>query len=99
MPDMPSKKTMATAAGVAAAAGAAAAGFLVAARNRKEPIYHVKPDGEGWALTREGKDDPHSVHPSKKGAVRAGRKEAREHAPSHLVIHGANGGVQRSHKY
>lgn len=99
MPDMPSRRTMATAAGVAAAAGAAAAGFLVAARNRKEPIYHVRPDGEGWVVAREGKDDPRSVHRAKKGAVQAGRREAREHAPSHLVIHGADGGVQRSHKY
>lgn len=102
---MPGKKTIiATTAGVAAATGLA-----VAAKKRKdagrktaEPdatVYHVKPDGEEWVVEAEGAARASSRHPNKKSAVEEGRSLAGKKTPSRLVIHRADGTVQRQHAY
>lgn len=89
----------------AAAAGLAAAGAIgvVAARARrgsKSLAFRVVPDGdEGWAVRLDGTDEPLGVFPRKRAAVTAGRKAAREGAPSTLDIHGRDGQILKSHAY
>jgi len=89
----------------AAAAGLAAAGALgvVAARSRrggKSLSFRVVPHGdEGWAVELVGKGEPLGVFSRKRAAVTAGRKAARDAAPSTLAIHGQDGQVLKSHTY
>ena len=99
-------KKIVTAAGVAAAtAGIAVAATRGKARKGEEEgadgvaVYHVLPRGEGWALEGEGAERAASRHDTKKEAVARGRELARSAAPSRLVIHGADGKIQRSHGY
>lgn len=89
----------------AAAAGLAAAGAIgvVAARARRSGkllTFRVVPhDDEGWAVLLDGKDEPLGVFSRKRPAVTAGRKAARDAAPSRLDIHGQDGQILKSHSY
>lgn len=102
---MPGKKTIiATTAGVAAATGIAVAAKKRrdASRASAEPaatVYHVKPDGEEWTVEAEDASRASSRHPTKKAAVAEGRSLAGKKTPSRLVIHRADGTVQREHAY
>jgi len=62
-------------------------------------VYHVVPDGEKWAVRREGYDADISVHSVKQTALTAARGIAQAHEPSRLVVHRANGTIQTSHSY
>lgn len=89
----------------AAAAGLAAAAIgVVAATRARRPgktlRFRVVPhDDEGWAVMLDGKDDPLGVFSRKRPAVSAGRKAARDAAPSRLDIHGQDGQILKSHSY
>lgn len=89
----------------AAAAGLAAAGAIgvVAARARrsgKTLTFRVVPhDDQGWAVLLDDKDEPLGVFSRKRPAVSAGRKAARDAAPSRLDIHGQDGQILKSHSY
>ena len=92
------KSTIISAAGAVAAA--TAVGVAVARRRGGEPeVWHVRPEEDGWALSREGADSPASTHGTKKQAVSEGRRVAREGAPGTLVLHYADGSVQRQLSY
>lgn len=88
-------------------AGAAALAGLAAVAARTLPhrlrssdgtLMRVAPDGEAWSVRVEGeKLDSH--FDTKRQAVREARSLAREQAPSRLVIHRADGTIQRSHGY
>jgi len=107
------KKVLAATAGVAAAAGLALAVRSKGRSEAEEPdegatgdvrvdgnrAYHVVPFGEGWAVELEGSTRPVSRHGTKREAVDAARAAAHAHAPSGLVIHRADGTIQRRHAY
>ena len=90
----------------AAALGVAlvgAAGLATAYRYLRRPdgtaTLHVVPDGEGWKIQDGGSATAVSSFPTKREAVRAARAAATAAAPSHLVIHRADGSVSREHRY
>ncbi len=106
------KKVLAATAGVAAAAGLVLAvrkkgrdgGDEQKAKTGSAPgdtsrVYHVVPAGEGWAVEIEGASRPESRHGTKREAVDAARAAAHVAAPSGLVIHRADGTIQRRHAY
>jgi poly(hydroxyalkanoate) granule-associated protein len=62
-------------------------------------VFHVAPNDEGWVVTIEGDEEYASSHDTKKEAVSAARKTAKEHAPSQLVVHKQDRSVQESFSY
>lgn len=62
-------------------------------------VYHVRPHEEGWAVHREGAERATSVHETKQEALEAGRDEAKNHAPSRLIVHKQDGSVQETFTY
>lgn len=64
-----------------------------------ERVLHVIPSDDGWTVTMEGEDDAVSTHNTKKEAVSAGRKAAKKHIPSSLVVHKQDRSVQESFSY
>lgn len=60
--------------------------------------YHVLPSDDGWDVRREGAEQAHRHCGTKKAALAAGREVARNQHGS-LVIHLADGRVQREHSY
>lgn len=92
------KSTLIGAAGAVAAA--TAVGVAVARRKNREPeIWHVRPAADGWTVSVDGAEAPTSTHGTKKEAVSAGRKAARERAPSTVVLHYADGREQKRLSY
>ncbi len=69
------------------------------ASSAQTTVYHVKPDGEEWVLEAEGASRATSRHGTKKESLQAGRTVAAGKAPSRLVIHRADGTIQRQHAY
>ncbi len=100
---MSTKKILASTAGAAAAAGLTVAALkkLRGSGDDAAVVYHVKPDGssEGWRVAVEGQSQPGSLHETKTAAVERARELAHEHTPSRLVIHRADGTIQRQHAY
>lgn len=81
-----------------------AAGVTVAYRFLRRPngvpTLHVVPDGEdGWMIQDERSSYAANSFGTKREAVRAARSAAADAAPSHLVIHRADGSVSREHRY
>ena len=62
-------------------------------------VYRLVPRDEGWAVEKAGAQQASSVHGTKKEALHAGRQLARQHAPSRLVIHRADGSEQETVTY
>ena len=52
-----------------------------------EPKVHVVPNGEGWAVKKEGNERVSSTHETQKAAIDAAREMAKE--GDELVIHRA----------
>jgi hypothetical protein len=108
---MPSpRKVLAATAGVAAAAGLAIAVRKKSRSGSEElredapgaegaRVFRVVRSGEGWAVELEGSSRPGSLHGTKREAVDAARASAHAAAPSGLVIHRADGTIQRHHMY
>lgn len=98
MPDI--RKILAATAGVAAVTGVAG----VAARRMRNhngthlPVYRVVPDGDAWVVDAEDGSGA-KRYETKRQALSSGRSLARSHAPSRLVIHRADGTIQRQHSY
>lgn len=96
---MEHKKTI-IGAGVAVAAAAGAVGVAVARRKAAEPqSWSVRPADDGWLVVRDGHSEDGSRHATKKDAISAGRRMAASHAPSTLVLHYADGRVQKRLTY
>lgn len=86
--------------GAGAVAAATAVGVAMARRKGREPeVWHVRPAGERWVVIQEGADEPKSTHGTKKEAVSAGRAVARDRAPGTLVLHYADGRIQKRLSY
>lgn len=54
---------------------------------------HIVPDGNRWAVKREGKESPLSTHRTKELADNTGRPVARRDKVE-IVIHGKDGRIQ-----
>ena len=63
------------------------------------PHYRVAPHADGWAVQKEGNERALSVHRTKEEARKVGRQTARDHAPSRLTIHRADGSVSDTMGY
>ena len=107
-----SKKAMAATVGVVAAAGVGMGVKAALGRRRSKEgppeaapavattTLHVLPsEGGGWAIRKKGSTEDVGTFPTKKEAMTAARAEADDHRPSTLVVHGADGQIQRSHSY
>lgn len=95
------------------AAGAAAAGVVTAGTRAwiRRAGKHIAPNGAsgvvvrtepeegGWRVSVAGDTDASASFDTKKEAVSAGRRLARDRAPSELIIHGVDGAEQRRHRY
>ena len=93
------KKILGAAGAVAAATAATAVGVAVARRKGEPVTYHVRQGDEGWVVTRDGASSPDSVHGRKKDAISAARKLAGNKPPSTLILHYADGRVQKRLSY
>jgi len=62
-------------------------------------VLHVVPGDDGWTVTIEGEDEPAGVYDTKKEAVSAGRKAAKKHVPSELIVHKQDRSVQETFSY
>lgn len=96
--------TRAAAAGIAAATAVGTVVGTAWLRSRKNAAngatFHVESDGNGsWHLRQEGVDEPLQRHETKRDAVAAARKYARQHNPCALEIHLEDGKVTRRHLY
>jgi len=60
--------------------------------------YHVVPNGEGWAVKREGAERASSLHETQGAAIGTGRDLARANQ-TELVIHRPNGQIRDSDSY
>ena len=91
---------IAGAAGLAAAATAAGAVlYKMKSGSGHRTVYHVKPNGEGWAVEGDGAERATSTHETKKEALSAARELAHKKVPSQLVVHKADGSVQEKFSY
>lgn len=60
--------------------------------------YHVVPQGDQWAVKREGADRASSVHDTQREAIDAGRDLAKRHE-TELVVHRPNGEIRDSDSF
>ena len=60
--------------------------------------YHVVPQGEGWAVKREGAERASSVHETQQDAIKDGKRLAQSNK-TELVIHRPNGQIRDSDSY
>ena len=60
---------------------------------REVAVYEVAPHERGWAVRKAGVERATSVHGTKKEALADGRRTARAHAPSRLIVYKADGSV------
>ncbi len=61
--------------------------------------FVVSPHEEGWQVQQAEADDTPEIFATKKEAVEAGRKQAREHAPSELIVQKQDGTIQETFTY
>jgi len=85
---------------VSKASGQAKKGATKTIPKRAGPaILHLLPKDDEWTVRLEGSEQDLSLHATKYSAVKAARVIARAHAPSHLVVHRADGTAQESFSY
>ncbi len=61
--------------------------------------FMVSPDEEGWKVQLVDSDSTPEIFETKKAAVEAGRKMAKAHAPSELIVQKKDGTIQESFTY
>lgn len=64
----------------------------------EEARYHVVPHEEGWAVKKEGKDQPESTYKSKSEAVDEGKRLAQE-SETMVYIHSDEGQIEDQENY
>ncbi|RLQ86623.1 DUF2188 domain-containing protein [Planomicrobium sp. Y74] len=65
----------------------------------EEARYHVVPhQEEGWAVKKEGEDEPESTHKSKSEAVEEGKRLAQE-SETMVYIHSDEGQIEEQENY
>jgi hypothetical protein len=52
-----------------------------------------------WQIRSEGAEKAIGVHDTKEGAVATGKRVAKNHQPSRLVIHKENGAIQLAYTF
>lgn len=62
-------------------------------------VYHVVPDGDGWAVKKAGASKASSTHVKKSAAVREGKRLAKKPKLGQIVIHGSDGVIDVEHTY
>ena len=62
-------------------------------------VFHLVPEGENWAVRREGDEEDVSQHRTKAAALEAARGLAHAHEPSRIIVHRADGTIQTSYSY
>ena len=62
-------------------------------------VFHLVPEGEGWAVRLEGEDEDISRRSTKAEALDDARTLAHEREPSRIVVHRADGTIQTSYSY
>ena len=99
-------KILASTVGAAAAAGVTLAALrkmegLPPFRAAPETVFRVTPDGDdgGWEISADTAEAPRGRYATKRAALDRARDLAHESAPSRLVIHRADGTIQRQHTY
>lgn len=82
-----------TADGVAALVAERLQSLPQPSKTRKPENYHVIMRESGWSVKRAGASRATSVHKTQEEAIAAGRRMARKHRPSELVIHRKDGTI------
>ncbi len=59
----------------------------------KKPAHHVVPNGDGWAVKKEGSQRASSLHDTKQQALDAGRVTSRNQG-TEFVVHKKDGTIQ-----
>jgi poly(hydroxyalkanoate) granule-associated protein len=62
-------------------------------------VLHVVPDSAGWLVEVEGGGPVESTHRTKKDALDRARERGRAGSPSRVVVHRADGTIQRQIRY
>ena len=62
-------------------------------------IYHVVPNGEEWAVKKQGASQASRVASTQSEAVKHAESFAQKQAPSRVVIHGEDGLIQEQHSF
>lgn len=62
-------------------------------------IYHVVPNGEEWAVKKQGATQASRVAASQSEAIQHAESFARKQAPSRVVIHGEDGQIEGQHSF
>lgn len=65
-----------------------------------DPTWHVTPyDGEGWQVKKETNTRASSTHETKSDAVQAAKALAKKRTDGRVLVHKADGTVQRGYRY
>jgi len=56
--------------------------------------YHVVPNGDGWAVKRQGAEHASRLTTSRRDAVAQAETFARNQAPARVVVHNAEGQIE-----
>jgi hypothetical protein len=62
-------------------------------------VFHLVPEGQKWAVRREGDEEDFTLHRTKAAGLEAARGLAHAHEPSRVVVHRADGTIQTSYSY
>jgi len=62
-------------------------------------VYHVVPDGTGWAVNKKGAARASSTHRKKSAAVREAKRLAKKRKPSQIKVHTKDGSIGRENTY
>lgn len=62
-------------------------------------IYHVVPNGEEWAVKKQGATQASRVASTQDEAIKHAEAFARKQAPSRVVVHGDDGQIEGQHSF
>ncbi len=62
-------------------------------------VYHVVPNGEEWAVKKQGAAQASRVAATQKEAIGHAEAFARKQAPSRVIIHGEDGLIEAQHSF
>jgi len=65
----------------------------------KRSRIHIVPQGDDWAIRREGASKASKVLDNKQDAIDKGRDTAKKQQPSQLIIHKKDGTIQTEYTY
>ncbi|MEW2633001.1 DUF2188 domain-containing protein [Streptomyces sp. NPDC048389] len=76
----------------------------MAAKQPKRTVYHITPAAgsseEGWQIQHtEGTRKVAEPHSTQKKAIDSARRQAKEHKPAQVVVHGRDGRIRTEFTY